>query len=667
MKIIRIKQLVEQLNRYRDAYYNENQSIVTDAEYDKLFDELKTLEEETGVVLAGSPTQTVGYAPVSKLEKTAHKIPLLSLDKTKDPEEIGRIMGRADLIFMPKMDGLTVKLTYDNGVLIEAATRGDGFMGELITHNAATFLDVPMQIPTKEKISVAGEAYVNIEDFNSINEALPEDDRFKTPRNFAAGSVRQLDPKVCADRKITFSAFSPLEGFDECTTLVNALQKMRSLGIPTVPSWYCGKQYWRDTCIYQTIIDETKNAADEKGWPIDGVVIRYDDLVYGDSKGRTSHHYNYAIAFKFEDETETTILRDIEWTVGRTGAVTPTAVFDPVELDGTTVERASLHNIGIIRKLKLGIGDTVKVAKMNMIIPQITENLTKSDTYRMILTCPECGNTLLRAETGGSIQTMCENRNCPGRHLEKFTYFVSKTAMDIKGLSKATLKKLIQYQYLKDLSDLYGLHKHGKMLATHTGLGVKNCENILTAIEASRHCTLEKYITSLGIPEIGKSAAKIISAECEDSYSSYMEKIHQRYDWSKLAGIGEVMNQNIYDFYGDPELQREAILLASNLSFDAKILNKNVMTDTPFAGKNVVVSGKIDGYTKGEVEKVLQEAGANIQSGVNATTNYLIFEEAAETAKSRMAKQKNIPIISFKKAMEMLEETTRNSSTASLS
>ncbi|MBO5969852.1 MAG: NAD-dependent DNA ligase LigA [Clostridia bacterium] len=651
----RIAELTRWLNECRHAYYNENRSLISDAEYDALFDELKALESKTGCILSGSPTQTVGYAPVSKLDKTTHKIPLLSLDKTKTTADISK-MGREDLVFMPKMDGLTVKLTWENGKLIEAATRGDGHTGELITHNAAAFLDIPMQIPTTERISVAGEAYVNIEDFNNINASLPESDRFKTHRNYAAGSVRQLDPKVCAARKITFSAFSPLEGFEDCNALTDAFYKMLSLNIPVVMCWFVGRVHWREEDVYQTYIDEAKCAAEEKGWPIDGVVIRYNDLAHGDSKGRTSHHYNYAIAYKFEDETETTILRDIEWTVGRTGAVTPTAVFDAVELDGTTVERASLHNIGIIRNLRLGIGDTIKVAKANMIIPQITENLTKSDSYKMILTCPECGGMLTRSEVGSGAQTVCENKDCPGRHLEKFVYFTGKSAMDINGLSRATLKMLIKYGYIKNLSDLYGLRTHRRVLATHSGMGEKSTDKVLDAIEKSRRCTLEKYITALGIPEIGKSAAKLISAECEGSYTKYMEKIACRYDWSNLAGIGEIMNQNIYTFYGDPEQKEEAVLLASNLLFEDPEPHKSVTATTLFSGKNVVLSGRIDGYSKAEAEKILRDAGANIQSGVTAATNYLIYEETNETAKSRMAKQKNIPILTFGQAMEMLKQ-----------
>lgn len=657
MKIERIRFLTRELNRHRDLYYNKNNPEIDDREYDALFDELQSLEEEAGFRMATSPTQTVGYTPVSALQKTTHTIPLLSLDKIKDPAQLQKMLDREDFLFMPKLDGLTVKLTYINGKLAEAATRGDGEIGEVITHTARTFRDVPVEIPTNEKISIAGEAYVLWEDFNAINEKLPEGEKWKTPRNYAAGSVRQLDPNICAERKITFTAFSPLEGFEDCQTLSDAFRKMQSLGIPTVP--FCKTSYydWTHTTVHESAIAEMKNAAEEKGWPRDGVVIRYDNLAYGESKGRTGHHYKYAVAFKFEDETEVTTLRDIEWTVGRTGVLTPTAVFDPVELDGTNVERASLHNIGIIKGLKLGIGDTVKVAKMNMIIPQITENLTKSDTYRMIVSCPECGGFLVRSEVGNGSQTVCENKDCPGRHLERFTYFVSKDAMDIKGLSRATLKTLIRLGHLKKLSDLYGLHAHRYAMTVTTGFGVKTADKVLAAIEKSRRCTLERYITSLGIPEVGKSAAKIIAADCDGSYTTFISRIGEGYDWTKIATVGEIMNNSILGFFRDPDTREEAVTLAANLIFDAENPCKNVRNDTVFAGKNVVLSGKIDGYTKAEAEKILTEAGAIMQSTVNAATNYLIYEEGfKETAKSRMAKQKNIPIISFAKAMEMLEK-----------
>lgn len=656
---VRIKILTTTLNRHRDLYYNKNAPEITDAEYDALFDQLKKLEEECGYTLPESPTRTVGYKPDEHLTKTTHTIPLLSLDKTKDVKDIARILGWETLLFMPKLDGLTVKLTYEHGYLVEAATRGDGMTGEIVTGNARTFLNVPKHIPIDQRIVVAGEAFVTYPDF----EKQKAEGRWSTPRNYAAGSVRSADPAVCATRNITFSAFSPLEGFGRCDTLEEAFQYMETLGIPHVPYLRYEKDGWKDTEWYHMAIEEMKNAAEEKCWPIDGVVARYNDLALGAKKGATAHHYKYALAYKFADEVELTTLKDIEWTVGRTGVLTPVAVVEPVELDGTTIERASLHNLGQIRKLKLGIGDSVEIAKANMIIPQITKNLTKSNTYQMITHCPECGKILTRDETEKDPMTVCLNPSCPGRVLGKFMRLTGKDGLDIQGLSEKTLTTLIKRGYLRNLPDIFGLHKYRNELITFCGLGTKRCEDILQKVENSRYCTLDRYIMILGIPGIGKTAAKTIDADCHGEYTTFMSKITQRYNWAELSGIGEAASDSIYAYFLDNANMAEAKDFATNLLFNCKYKNvgqstenpgKNVGEVTYFTGKRVSVSGRFD-VPKKQIEAELEAAGAKVQDRVSAATNYLICDLNAETTDVRTARRKNIQILSYAEMQDKLK------------
>ena len=645
--------MTEKLNTYRREYYEENNPSISDEEYDKLFDELKKLEEETGYSLPDSPTKTVGY-PVKSLQKTEHTIPLLSLDKTKSVEEVHNRMLYNDLVAMYKLDGLTVKLTYVDGKLKEAATRGDGFTGEVITRNARRFVNVPKTIPILQKIVVAGEAVVMRDTFDKINSELPEEERFRTPRNYASGSVRQLDDKICANRRISFYAFSPIEGFQH-KTLDRAFAKMKELGFAVVPYKVLTNNVEKTPTALKEIANDFRASAEARNFPIDGVVFRYNDLDYGNSLGRTAHHFNYAVAYKFEDEFAISTLRDIEWTVGRTGVLTPTAVFDPVELDGTMVSRASLHNMRIISNLKLNIGDTIKIVKANMIIPQVTENLTKSGGYHMDPRCPECGEILTRVDTDDTVQILCDNPNCPGKFIERLTYFCGKQAMNILGLSRENLRKLIASKLVRTPSDIYKIPNEPFLRIQMVGIGKKTFDNICASIEKSRDATLEKYIVSLGIPGIGKSAAKLISDFEGGSYNNFMNHVITGFRYENLAGIGTVLGGAIESYFRNEENRTDAIELAAMLRFKEKAPKKKSDSRTPFSGKVMCVSGSFGGYKKEDIEDMLEDAGAEIAKSVTANTNYVV-SEGLETSKVKIARRKNIPILSLAKVKEMLGE-----------
>lgn len=645
--------MTEKLNEYRREYYEENNPSISDEEYDKLFDDLKRLEEETGYSPPDSPTKSVGY-PVKSLRKTEHTIPLLSLDKTKSVEEVHNRMLYNDLVAMYKLDGLTVKLTYVDGKLKEAATRGDGFTGEVITRNARRFVNVPKTIPILQKIVIAGEAVVMRDTFDKINAELPEDERFRTPRNYASGSVRQLDDKICANRRISFYAFAPIEGF-HYKTLDRTFKKMKELGFAVVPYKILTNNVEKTPTALKETANDFRASAESDNYPIDGVVFRYNDLDYGNSLGRTAHHFNYAVAYKFEDEFAISTLRDIEWTVGRTGVLTPTAVFDPVELDGTMVSRASLHNMRIISNLKLNIGDTIKIVKANMIIPQVTENLTKSGGYRMDPRCPECGEVLTRVDTDDTVQILCDNPNCPGKFIERLTYFCGKQAMNILGLSRENLKKLIASKLVRTPSDIYKIPNEPFLRIQMVGIGRKTFDNICVSIEKSRDATLEKYIVSLGIPGIGKSAAKLISDFEGGSYNNFMNHVIAGFRYEKLAGIGSVLGGAIESYFRNEENRTDAIELAAVLRFKEKAPKKKSDNRTPFSGKVMCVSGSFEGYKKEDIEYMLEDAGAEIAKSVTANTNYVV-SEGLETSKVKIAQRKNIPILSLAKVKEMLGE-----------
>lgn len=666
-KVKRIHELVKQLNEYRDAYYNRAESLVVDSEYDRLFDELKALEADTGVVLMNSPTSTVGYDVKSKLEKVSHDIPLLSLDKTKDVDELVKFMGNHKCLLMYKYDGLTVELIYNNGKLIQASTRGDGYTGEDITHNAKTFKNIPLTIPYNGFLRVVGEAIIHKHDFQKINDNLPAGEKpYANARNLAAGSVRQLDSAVCDTRNIHFMLWDVLEGLDDLPTLDDLFPASDSrmtkffacekLGFEL--PYACRFEQESSAFIIQDAIEHMRDQAIEKGIPIDGMVMKYDSISYSKQKGGTSHHNNDGIAFKFEDETAETVLREIEWSMGRTGQLTPVAIFDPIELDGTIVTRASVHNLSYIKDYDLNIGDKLKVYKANMIIPQILENIsaTERGTKHGVQypdACPVCGGSIRVEQVNDTESVYCDNPKCNGKKLGKFSHYVSKPAMNIDGLSEATLEKFINNGWLTDFTDLYHLNRYDKEIMRIEGFGKRSYDKLMTAIEASKSTTLTRLLISLGIPYIGKTASKAISNYCAGDPYKFIELINDDFNWMQLEDFGEVMSASLKDWFSDDDNFKLYHCIVGHLNIQIEKVITTPVADNPFNGKTVVATGSLQNFTRDGIGKKLEELGAKVGNSVSKKTDYVIAGEKAGS-KLTKAKELGVPVLTETEFMAMI-------------
>lgn len=666
-KVKRIHELVKQLNEYRDAYYNRAESLVVDSEYDRLFDELKALETDTGVVLMNSPTSTVGYDVKSKLEKVSHDIPLLSLDKTKDVDELVKFMGNHKCLLMYKYDGLTVELIYNDGKLIQASTRGDGYTGEDITHNAKTFKNIPLTIPYNGFLRVVGEAIIHKHDFQKINDNLPAGEKpYANARNLAAGSVRQLDSAVCDTRNIHFMLWDVLEGLDDLPTLDDLFPASDSrmtkffacerLGFEL--PYACRFEQESSAFIIQDAIEHMRDQAIEKGIPIDGMVMKYDSISYSKQKGGTSHHNNDGIAFKFEDETAETVLREIEWSMGRTGQLTPVAIFDPIELDGTIVTRASVHNLSYIKDYDLNIGDKLKVYKANMIIPQILENIsaTERGTKHGVQypdACPVCGGSIRVEQVNDTESVYCDNPKCNGKKLGKFSHYVSKPAMNIDGLSEATLEKFINNGWLTDFTDLYHLNRYDKEIMRMEGFGKRSYDKLMTAIEASKSTTLARLLISLGIPYIGRTASKAISNYCAGDPYKFIELINDDFNWMQLEDFGEVMSASLKDWFSDDDNFKLYHCIVGHLNIQIEKAITTPVADNPFNGKVVVATGSLQNFTRDGIGKKLEELGAKVGSSVSKKTDYVISGEKAGS-KLTKAKELGVPVLTETEFMAMI-------------
>lgn len=666
-KVKRIHELVKQLNEYRDAYYNRAESLVVDSEYDRLFDELKALETDTGVVLMNSPTSTVGYDVKSKLEKVSHDIPLLSLDKTKDVDELVKFMGNHKCLLMYKYDGLTVELIYNDGKLIQASTRGDGYTGEDITHNAKTFKNIPLTIPYNGFLRVVGEAIIHKHDFQKINDNLPAGEKpYANARNLAAGSVRQLDSAVCDTRNIHFMLWDVLEGLDDLPTLDDLFPASDSrmtkffacerLGFEL--PYACRFEQESSAFIIQDAIEHMRDQAIEKGIPIDGMVMKYDSISYSKQKGGTSHHNNDGIAFKFEDETAETVLREIEWSMGRTGQLTPVAIFDPIELDGTIVTRASVHNLSYIKDYDLNIGDKLKVYKANMIIPQILENIsaTERGTKHGVQypdACPVCGGSIRVEQVNDTESVYCDNPKCNGKKLGKFSHYVSKPAMNIDGLSEATLEKFINNGWLTDFTDLYHLNRYDKEIMRMEGFGKRSYDKLMTAIEASKSTTLARLLISLGIPYIGRTASKAISNYCAGNPYKFIELINDDFNWMQLEDFGEVMSASLKDWFSDDDNFKLYHCIVGHLNIQIEKAITTPVADNPFNGKVVVATGSLQNFTRDGIGKKLEELGAKVGSSVSKKTDYVIAGEKAGS-KLTKAKELGVPVLTETEFMAMI-------------
>ena len=646
--ISRIKELTKLLNHYRNEYYNKNNSEISDQEYDRLFDELREKEDKTGFCLANSPTQSVGYLVQSKLQKSIHEYPMLSLDKTKSPDELLKFAGGRKSILMLKLDGLTVCITYKNGVLVKGETRGDGSIGEDITENVKTFCNVPLTIPYKKKLVVFGEAIIDYNTFYEINNELSDDKKYKNPRNLCSGTVRQLDSKICADRNVKFVAWRLVDG-SQSNYFSERLCELESYGFEVV-SWslLAGN-------IEEQLMSMKKDA-DETGLPIDGCVVSYTDISYIESLGATSHHLRGQLAFKYAEDQESSILREIEWSMGKTGNLTPVAIFDPVELAGTTVSRASLHNISIMKDLNIKVGANVTVVKKNEIIPQIIECDADKTDFEIPDTCPVCGGMTVIVKDNNTEVLTCTNPGCKGKLLGRLTHYTSKNALNIDGLSEATLEKFMELGWLNQLSDIYTLDSHKEKMVKLDGFGKKSAEKLLAAIEKSKNTTLERYLYGLSIALIGKTASKTISKQFNGDYSKFIEALEDGFDFTQLNDFGATMNSSIYAWYKKYSDSEDAYI-PTLLDFEkpkAVIVADN---NKDLSGMVFVITGNLTHYSnRNEVVEEIERLGGKVSGSVSVKTTYLINNSLeSNSGKNKKAKELGVSIITEEQFISMIK------------
>ncbi|MDD7019408.1 MAG: NAD-dependent DNA ligase LigA [Hornefia butyriciproducens] len=639
-----IREKIDILNRAAKAYYQDGIEIMPNIEYDRLYDELRELERETGIVFANSPTRNVGYEVLSELPRERHPSRMLSLDKTKSRQELVEWLGDQQGLLSWKLDGLTIVLTYENGELVKALTRGNGEIGEVITGNARVFANVPVNVPYRGRLVLRGEAIITYSEFRRINSQIGDADaKYKNPRNLCSGSVRQLDPAVTRSRNVRFIAFSLVEAenVDFGGTRSGQLEWLASQGFDVVEYRHVDKTNLPET------IDRFEEQVKTNDFPSDGLVLIYDDIEYGRSLGTTAKFPRDSIAFKWEDQQEETVLRKIEWSASRTGLINPVAVFDPVELEGTTVSRASVHNISIMRELKLGIGDRIMVYKANMIIPQISENLTGSDTIEVPEVCPVCsGKTEIRSDSGVST-LYCTNPLCPAKQLKSFSHFVSRNAMNIEGLSEATLEKLISRGLVREFSDLFRLDRYRVEITEMEGFGEKSFENLTTSAERARRTTPERLLYALGIPGIGAANARLIVRAAHRNWERIQSMTIE--ELTAIDGVGEIMAQSYVSFFQNPEKKKILEDLLEVLILDETEETRGEV----FQGMTFVITGSLEHYENRDALKAeIEKAGGKVAGSVSGKTSWLINNNVNSTSgKNRKAYELGVPIIN--------EETVR--------
>ena len=644
----RMQELVELLNRAAKAYYQDADEIMSNYEYDALYDELQALEAQTGVTLSSSPTVNVGYEVLSELPKERHPSPMLSLDKTKDVAGLQAFAGDQKVVMSWKMDGLTIVLTYRDGGLVKAVTRGNGEVGEVITANARTFKNLPLQIPYKGELVLRGEAVIGYKDFEKINEEIAEvDTKYKNPRNLCSGSVRQLNSEITAKRNVKFYGFSLVqaEGVDFHNSRAAQLDWLASQGFEVVEHIVVSREE-----IPNEVIKFSEKIV-SNDFPSDGLVLIYDDVAYGQSLGRTSKFPRDSFAFKWADETSNTVLREIEWSPSRTGLINPVAIFDPVELEGTTVSRASVHNISIMEELELGIGDQIEVYKANMIIPQIAENLTRSGVKDIPKVCPVCGGATEIRSISNAKALYCTNPECQAKQLKSYALFVSRDALNIDGLSEATLEKFIARGFIHDFADLFHLEQHREEICEMDGFGEKSYNNLIASVEKARETTLPRLIYGLGIANIGLANAKLICKEIGHDPGRVMDLTAE--DLAAIDGIGDVIAGNYVAYFADAE-HRE---LFEKLLKEVKLPEEQEdVGEQTFAGKNFVITGSVEHFAnRNEVKALIESKGGKVTGSVTSKTNYLINNNVESTSsKNKKAKDLGIPIITEEDFLKML-------------
>lgn len=644
MEKIDIAKRVRELNATSESYYNSDQPIMSDYEFDCKLDELKRWEEETGIVLSNSPTQNVGYDVMSKLEKSTHSHPMLSLDKTKSIDDLVKFSNGRDCVISLKMDGLTVLNTYEKGTLQKSETRGNGEIGEIITHNAKVFDNFPINIPFDRKFEIEGEAIITKNDFERIN----TNGEYKTCRNLASGSVRQLDSKIAKDRHVHFVAWKVPFGL---TTYTEEFRIAKDYGFEVVPY----VTYNSNTDDINEKIEQLKAIANEKSYPIDGLVISYNNVEYGKSLGMTGHHPKHSLAFKFYDEESVSTLKDIEWSMGKTGNLTPVAIFEPIEIDNTTVERASLHNVTILKDLELGIGDEITVVKCNQIIPQIKDNLTRSNTCEIPSICPICGQPTSIVKENDSEVLMCDNPDCKGKLLGKLTHAVSRDALNVDGLSESTIEKFIDLGWLNSIKDIYHLSEHEKELKSLEGFGKKSVDKLLVSIEKSRLTSLKRFLSALSIPLLGKSTSEIIADSLNYEFDDFIKVMLSDGAWhfTNISGIGDALIKSLDDYF--VKNYTDIIELSKEFTFETPRLILDEMNKT-LDDKTFVITGSVKHYSnRDELKNDIVLHGGKVSGTISSKTDYLINNDINSTSsKNTKAKSLNIPIISEEDFLAMI-------------
>ena len=637
--IRRMKELAQKLDKAAKAYYQEDTEIISNREYDQMYDELQALEKETGTVLANSPTISVGYEAVEQLPKEEHETPMLSLDKTKDREVLREFIGEHQTLLSWKLDGLTVVLTYENGELVKAVTRGNGVVGEVVTNNARVFKNIPLKIPYQGRLVLRGEAIITYSDFQRINESIEDvDAKYKNPRNLCSGSVRQLNNEITARRNVRFYAFALVsaENVDFGNSRAFQFQWMKEQGF--------------DVVEYQMVTAETldeameyfSTAISQNDFPSDGLVALYDDIVYGDSLGRTAKFPRNAFAFKWADEIRGTHLQKIEWSPSRTGLINPVAVFEPVELEGTTVSRASVHNISIMKELELGIGDNITVYKANMIIPQIAENLTRSSNLEIPVACPACGHATEIRKVNEVEALYCTNPDCAAKKIKSFALFASRDAMNIDGLSEATLEKFIARGFIHDFGDIFEIGKHRDEIVAMEGFGEKSFENLMVSLEKAKETTLAKVIYSLGIANIGLANAKVICRHFDDDLEQIRHASEE--EVSEIDTIGPVIARSLTEYFASEENNRRLDHLMEYLN----IKKEEKKEEQIFQGMNFVITGSVEHFAnRAQAKEFIESLGGKVTGSVTGKTNYLINNDTtSNSSKNKKAKELGIQILS---------------------
>jgi len=648
-KLLLMKEKIKLLNEANKAYYQENREIMSNYEYDKLYDELHEMEEETGTVLSNSPTIRVGYELLSNLPKERHERVMLSLDKTKEISVLRDWLGERKGVLSWKLDGLTIVMTYEEGKLTKAVTRGNGEIGEVVTNNAKFFTNIPVNISYKGSLVLRGEAVISYSDFDKINEQIPETEgKYKNPRNLCSGSVRQLNNKITAERNVRFYAFSVVKAdADFKNSRIEQLNWLKNQGFSVV-------EFKKVASDIEEAVKWFEEHINDNDLPSDGLVLTFDDIKYGESLGSTAKFPRDSIAFKWKDEVKETKLLEIEWSASRTGLINPIAIFEPVELEGTTVSRASVHNLSIMEELELGIGDTINVYKANMIIPQVSDNLTRSNNAEVPEHCPVCGGETV-IKNDNDIKTLyCINDECLAKQIKSFTHFVSRDALNIEGLSEATIEKLIAKGLVKELADIFHVEKYKDIITKMEGFGEKSFNNLVNSVNKARKTTAARLLYSFGIANIGLSNAKLISRKFNDDWDKIQNAKFE--ELIEIGGIGEVMANSYVKFFGDEKKKAivEDVLKEVEIEVSSKTSSEQIFENYIF-----VITGSVEHFkNRDELKALIEEKGGKVTNSVTSKTNYLINNDnLSNSSKNKKAKELGIEIITEEQFLQRLNSS----------